>query len=235
MTTRLEGSTSSNAVCTDTGYELSNPQAAPTAQGSALEQVEQAAYLTQWTQLAVDSHAGVKNDGLAEGSLKHLDATPPDTRRPTEYVDYTSTLKGVSAREAFEYFKHNPESWFGAAGITLHPPTSELKDGARLFLQEPGITPPVWAPIEVHLDERAKTVRITTLDGHPLRGVNQFSFDEDANGDCQLRQSSAFQMSSLASWAGAVGMRNVAQDPIERQHDIWKAAHANIADGAKRK
>lgn len=235
MTTRIEGSTSSNPVCADTGYDVSNPSASPSAQGSVMEQLEQAAYLTQWTQHAVDSHAGMKNDRLAQASLAGLDATPPDTTKPTEYVDYTSTLKGVSAQDAFEYFKKNPGAWFGASGVTLHPPPSELKDGARLFLQEPGITPPVWAPIEVSIDERAKTVRITTLDGHPLRGVNQFSFDDNANGDCELRQSSAFQMSSLASWGGAQLMRNVAQDPIERQHDIWKAAHANIADEAKRK
>lgn len=133
----------------------------------------------------------------------------------------------------------NPNAWFGASGITLHPPTAELKDGARVFLDEPGVTPPVFAPIEVNIDAASRTVRITTLDGHPLRGVNQFSFDENANGDCELRQSSAFQLSSFAAEQGSVAMSKAeelgvpgAMDPIKRQHQIWEQAHANIADQA---
>ncbi|MBL8955567.1 MAG: hypothetical protein JNK82_32630 [Myxococcaceae bacterium] len=234
MPNRIEGAVSSN-VCTDTGYEVSNADAKPTAQGSVSQQLEQAAYLTEWSKRAFESAFTDESDVLTRGTLSGLGATPPDTKKQTEYVDYTSTLKGVSAESAFEYFKNNPSAWFGASGITLHPPTNKLEDGARLFLQEPGITPPVWAPIEVHVDERAKTVRITTLDGHPLRGVNQFSFDENTNGDCELRQSSAFQMSSFAASVGGKALALVDADPIARQHVIWQAAHANIADHAERK
>lgn len=238
-----------NAVCAypaaqsfDTGYTVTNPSAAPTAQGSAAEQLTQAAYLTQWTALAVASHAGVAVDARAAAELPKLKATPPDLSLPTELVNYTSHLPGVRAADAFAYFKDNPNAWFGASGVTLHPPTSKLTDGARLFLQEPGVTPPVWAPIEVNIDEKARTVRISTLDGHPLKGVNQFSFGEDARGDCELHQSSVFQLSSLPAEVGSAAMAKAAaagvpglQDPISRQHDIWRNAHADIADHSKRR
>lgn len=252
MTLRVDGSVPSlqpepdaqqpeNLVCKDTQYEVNNVAASPSAQGSFTEQAYQASQLGSWSMLAVDSHAGMNRDGLGAAALSRLSATPPLPNTASEFVDYTSTLNGVSSREAFDYFKKNPTSWFGASGITLHPPTSELKNGARLFLEEPGMTPPVWAPIEVHVDEQAKTVQITTLDGHPLRGVNQFSFDDDAAGNCVLRQSSVFQLSSLLSAVGGAAMSKAseagvpgAQDPIDRQHEIWRNAHANVADHARR-
>lgn len=238
-----------NAVCSfesqrsfDTGYSIDNSNAKPTAQGSALEQMKQAAGLTAWTQVAGEKALGVPIDGVVARLLTEVKPTPPDNSKPTEYVNYASTIKGVSAKDAFEYFKKHPTEWFGAAGITLHPPVKELKDGARVGLTEPGITPPVMAPIEVHIDEASRTVSITTLDGHPLRGVNQFSFEENATGDCEMRQSSAFQLSSFASEQGSAAMSKLAkagmpgvQDAIERQHQIWERAHANVADQAPRK
>lgn len=236
-----------NAVCSfegqrsfDTGYSIDNLNAKPTAQGT--DQMKQAAVMGLWTALAGDNAAGVQVDDAAQAILSEVKPTPPDTSKPTEYVNYASTIKGVSAKDAFEYFKKHPTEWFGAAGITLHPPVKELKDGARVGLTEPGITPPVMAPIEVHIDEASRTVSITTLDGHPLRGVNQFSFEENAKGDCEMRQSSAFQLSSFASEQGSTVMSKLAQkgvpglqDAIERQHQIWERAHANVADQAPRK
>ncbi len=229
----------SNQRCVDTGYTLDNPNAAPTAQGTAREQAKQAAVMAYETDLALVNAVGINLDGESRTVLGTLDATPPDTHAKTEYTNYTSTLAGVTPAAAFDYFVKNPAAWFGASGITLHPPTPELKDGARVFLAEPGVTPPVFAPIEVHIDEASRTVRITTLDGHPLRGVNQFSFDENANGDCELHQSSAFQLSSAAAELGSAAMAQGerlgvqgAQDPIKRQHQIWEQAHAKIADQA---
>lgn len=247
--TRAPAKTEGNPVCAysapqsfDTRYAITNPGAAPSAQGTAGEQLTQAAYLTKWTALAAASHGGAKLDAQAARELATLKATPPDLRLPTELVNYSSHLEGVRAADAFAYFKDNPGAWFGASGITLHPPTSKLTDGARLFLQEPGMFPPVWAPIEVNIDERARTVRISTLDGHPLRGVNQFSFGEDARGHCELHQASVFQLSSVASEVGSTAMAKAAaagvpglQDPISRQHDIWKNTHADVADHSKRR
>lgn len=225
----------------DTGYSLTNPSAAPTAQGALSDQATQAYYLSKWAGLASASHAGAPVDALAPSELAALKAIPPNLGSPTEFVTYTSHLKNVSANDAFAYFVGNADQWFGASGITLHPKTAGLTDGARLFLQEPGVTPPVWAPIEVHLDPTNRTVRITTLDGHPLRGVNQFSFSDDGRGGCDITQSSAFQLSSFAAEQGSSVMSKLAregvpgvQDPIVRQHQIWEAAHANIADKAPR-
>lgn len=227
--------------CVDTGYAVNNPDAAPTAETGVTDQAKQAAVLGSLSAAAAASVAGAPMDGTAAKLLPMLDPTPPDVTKKSEFVDYTSTLKGVSPQAAYEYFKHHPADWFGASGITLHPPVSELHDGARVMLQEPGVTPPVWAPIEVHLDDAARTVSITTLDGHPLRGVNQFTFEENAQGDAVVHQSSVFQSSSVASEQGghAMGALQRAgvpgfQDPIERQHAIWKAAHATIADQAVR-
>lgn len=232
----------SNQRSVDTGYVLDNPNAAPTAQGSLPAQLKQVAYMSTLTGMAAQHAAGVNQDSVAGFVINQLDATPPDTKAKIEYTNYTSTLQGVSGQAAFDYFVKNPGAWFGASGITLHPPTAELKDGARVFLAEPGVTPPVFAPIEVNIDAASRTVRITTLDGHPLRGVNQFSFDENANGDCELRQSSAFQLSSFAAEQGSAAMAKAEQlgvpgamDPIKRQHQIWEQAHANIADQAARR
>ena len=235
-----------NAVCdfsnqrsVDTGYTLDNPNAAPTAQGSLAEQLKQAGVMTYLTQMAAQHAAGINQDADAATMIQHLSATPPDTKAQTEYTNYTSTLQGITPQAAFDYFVKNPGAWFGASGITLHPPAAELKDGARVFLAEPGVTPPVFAPIEVSIDEASRTVRITTLDGHPLRGVNQFSFDENSKGDCELHQSSAFQLSSFAAEQGSAVMSKAekagvpgAMDPIKRQHQIWEQAHANLADQA---
>lgn len=228
-----------NQRCADTGYTLDNPNAAPTAQGSVKQQLTQMAAMQHLTERAALHAAGFNQDSMAAKLLPTLSATPPDTTAKTEYTNYTSTLTGVSPQAAFEYFKKNPGAWLGASGITLHPPTPELTDGARVFLAEPGVTPPVFAPIEVNIDDVSRTVRITTLDGHPLRGVNQFSFDENANGDCELHQSSAFQLSSFAAEQGSTVMAKAEQagvpgvmNPIKRQHEIWEKAHANIADQA---
>lgn len=68
------------------------------------------------------------------------------------------------------------------------------------------------APTEVNIDTASRTVRITTLDGHPLRGVNQFIFNETAMAKAQDIEVPG------------------AMDPIKRQHQIRAEAHATIAD-----
>lgn len=124
--------TDANAVCSfesqrslDTGYSIDNPNAQPTAQGSAAEQARQAAVLGAWSYAAAVNAAKL-GDFEALALLEHVKPTPPDVSKQTEYVNYTSTLKGVSAKDAFDYFKKHPQDWFGAAGITLHPPVKEF-------------------------------------------------------------------------------------------------------------
>lgn len=239
-------STSSNQVSSfenqqsfETGYSLDNPSAAPVAGGSAKEQSLQASAMATWSALALENVAGIKSvDAQAAALLTHVDANPPDPGK-AEFVLYTSTISGTTAQAAFDYFKKNPTEWFGAAGITIHPPISELKDGARVALALPG-TPPVMAPIEIHLDEAARTVNITTLDGHPLRGVNQFTFEDSAAG-CEMLQSSVFELSSKATEMGADLMKEAqkhgllfVKDPLESQHETWRAVHAKVADGVER-
>jgi hypothetical protein len=233
----------SHAASYDTGYAVDNLAAEPLPYGSVTQQAEQSLAMGYNTELAARNAVGAPGvDWEARYALKALRPSPPDLRGPTEFVNYDSTLHGVSPQDAFEYFKHNPQAWFGASGITLHPPATELTDGARVYLAEPGVTPPVFAPIEVHIDEQARTVSITTLDGHPLRGVNRFTFEQAANGETVLHQSSAFQLSSVPAQQGAELMKKGAelgvpglQSPIERQHEIWRSAHANVADGAPRR
>lgn len=98
---------------------------------------------------------------------------------------------------------------------------------------EPGVTPPVWAPIEVRLDPENKTLHIKTLDGHPLRGTNDFSFT-DGEGGARMKQVSEFQFSSFAAAGGAAAMKGTSKDPLNRQHEIWNNAHAYMNDYAGR-
>ena len=202
----------------------------PRPTGSLREQVKQGALLMAQTEAAAVSvtlDGGAAMDAYAREHLKHLEPSPPIAGAPTSLTDYTSTIPGVSAKEAYASFVSNPELLFGAAGIFLRPAASALTDGARLFLEEQG-PPPVWAPITVKLDAEQRTVHITTLDGHPLRGTNRFVFDDDGTGGTRIRQYSAFQGSSPATSVGLALM-----DPIERQHDIWRSVHGQLHDMLK--
>ncbi|MCY1032634.1 hypothetical protein OV207_14260 [Corallococcus sp. BB11-1] len=202
----------------------------PRPTGSLKEQVKQGALLLEQTQAAAVSvtlDVGTAMDAYARKHLGQLEPSPPIAGAPTSLTDYTSTIPGVSAKDAYAAFVGHPELLFGAAGIFLRPAASALTDGARLFLEEQG-PPPVWAPITVKLDAEQRAVHITTLDGHPLRGTNRFIFDDDGTGGTRIRQYSAFQGSSPATSVGLALM-----DPIERQHDIWRSVHGQLHDMLK--
>lgn len=241
------GSPPSNEVCSfasqasyETGYALTNAHADPRPTGTLSEMAKQEAVMGALAIAATVDHVADLND-VARKMLPRLSTTPPDLARHPEVVEYSSTLHHVSPQDAYAWFKQHPTEWFGASGITLHPPVKELTDGARVMLEEPGVTPPVWAPIEVHLDDANHTIEITTLDGHPLRGFNQFTFEANGAGEAVMHQTSTFQLSSTSAWAGS-GLLAAGQkaglpvtDPIERQHEIWSLAHASVADHAPRK
>ncbi|MGA9521900.1 MAG: DUF1990 family protein [Myxococcaceae bacterium] len=225
--------------CSDTGYALSNPGADPKPAGDTWEQTKQAGNLGALAHLAALNQTVGVPEKIAKLTLDELRAMPPLPGSTSEHVEYTSTLNDVTPEQAFRYFLDHPNDYFGAANITLYPPTPALADGARLFLQEPGVTPPVWAPVEVSVDEKARTVSFTTLDGHPLRGTNAFTFSESGNGT-RMAQVSDFQLSSMASDLGGRAMKKGAElglpvnEPIARQHEIWQLVHANVADNAGR-
>ncbi|WIG96800.1 hypothetical protein [Myxococcus sp. SDU36] len=199
----------------------------PKPTGNLMEQVRQGALTAAQSEAAAASRLmgdSAAVDGYARLHLDHLKPSPPITGAPTSLTDYTSSIPDVAPAQAYAYFVRHPAAVFEAAGIRVRPATAALVDGAKLFLEEKGF-PPVWAPITVRLEPAANTLHITTLDGHPLRGTNRFVFDEDGAGGTQVRQYSAFQGSSPATSVGMTLM-----DPIERQHDIWRAVHAHLHD-----
>jgi hypothetical protein len=117
---------------------------------------------------------------------------------------------------------NNPAAAFGAGGLTVRPATQQLHDGDRLMLQAGG-TPALWMPIEVHLDPTNTTFHLTTLDGHPFRGDNNFRFKSDGMGGTTVAQTSEFQGSSQ--------LINVAGDgQLNQQHETWRGVHAFLYD-----
>jgi hypothetical protein len=199
----------------------------PKPTGNLAEQMKQLTLTAAQSEAAAASvvmGGGSVVDAYARQHLKRLDASPPILGAPTSLTDYTSSIPGVSPEKAYAYFVRNPGAVFESAGIQVRPAVGALTDGAKLFLEEKG-PPPVWAPITVRLEPGAKTLHITTLDGHPLRGTNRFVFQDDGQGGTRLRQYSAFQGSSPAT---EVGMKLM--DPIERQHGIWRSVHAHLHD-----
>jgi hypothetical protein len=86
------------------------------------------------------------------------------------------------------------------------------------MMLQAGGTPPLWMPIQVHLDPAKNAIHITTLDGHPFRGVNDFQFVSDGKGGTVIDQKSAFQGSSdLIKTAGS--------SQLDQQHQTWEGVH----------
>jgi hypothetical protein len=199
----------------------------PKPTGNLAEQTKQLMLTGMQSEAALASlvlGGGSAVDAYARQHLRRLDPSPPIPGAPTSLTDYTSAIPGVAPEKVYAYFVRNPGAVFASAGIQVRPAVGTLTDGAKLFLEEKG-PPPVWAPITVRLEPEAKTLHITTLDGHPLRGTNRFVFEADGQGGTRVRQYSAFQGSSPAT---AVGMK--VMDPIERQHAIWRGVHGHLHD-----
>ncbi len=196
----------------------------PKAAGSKSEQAKQLALTVLQTQMAASSIAtGGKAplDSALKVALKPLGLSAPITGAHTSTTDYTSNLATTPAK-AYAYFVNNPQAVFGAAGLKIRPGTKTLTNGAKLFLEDKG-PPPVFAPIQVNLDAKKRQIRITTLDGHPLRGTNVFTFNAGPNGTTKLVQNSRFQGSSPLVKVGVT-----LTGAIERQHQIWKQVHGHL-------
>ncbi|MGQ0508716.1 MAG: SRPBCC family protein [Myxococcaceae bacterium] len=226
------------SYCEDNHFDIPTGVAAPDPAGSLREQTWQAAKLYEMGALAITSKAqqqlGTSPDALAARSLNSLDRNPPLANEPAERSLYTSNIPGADPRTAYEYFVNHPNELFQAAGIQVFPSTSAFTQGGRVMLEEPGVTPPVWAPIEVELDEKNNRVRIHTLDGHPLRGTNEFTFSDDGQGGTNVTEKSDFQESSFVANHAGAAMSKLGKDPIERQHEIWNNVHAHLADHVER-
>jgi hypothetical protein len=177
------------------------------------------------TDLLGDDYA----DRKAQEVLPGLKPIPPVPGEKASVAEYQSHLKGVSPDAAFKNFTRHFLDVLGAAGLRVYPNTQELRDGDRLMLHDPATLgppprPAVWAPVEVHVDPSTRSVRITTLDGHPLRGTNEFKFMSDGSGGTVLRQHSRFQGSSAL--INSVGQ---ALGALDRQHEIWRGVHTFLA------
>ena len=208
----------------DNGFNIALSGGDPVATGSFLNQTKQGlitADLGLRAGMSIVSGGRLPPDFVKNALLRSLDRIPPIEGQPTAKAVYTSHAK-CAPKTAYDQFVKNPGELFGAAGLKLRPPVTELKDGARTFIEDKG-PPPVWAPVEFKLDPKNNKVTVTTLDGHPLRGTNEFHFKSDGKGGTNFVQTSHFQGSSplveLGKKTGA----------IDRQHGIWEAIHQNIA------
>lgn len=166
---------------------------------------------------SIQSGGRSPSDADVASQLRGLHVTSMYSSVKATHADYTSTIPHCDPSTAYNAFVKNPGAVFGAGGLTVRPATSQLQDGQRLMLQAPG-TPPLWMPIEVHLDPANNAIHIKTLDGHPFRGTNDFQFVSDGKGGTTIAQKSAFQGSSdLIKTAGA--------GQLQMQHETWKGVH----------
>jgi Proprotein convertase P-domain len=197
----------------------------PVAAGGILTQLKQAAATAQ---LALSAAASVASGGRAPpdfavaSKLRSLSvASLTDDSDKVTQSDYFSQLAGVKPEQAYEYFVNNPGAIFGSADVKVRPATAKLQDGQRLMLEQAG-SPSVWFPIEVRLDPAKKQINIATLDGHPLRGTNQFTFADDGQGGTRVNQLTRFQLTSKAVELG------MGADDLQRQHSTWEQAHKTL-------
>jgi len=211
-----------SCVCYDNAFDHALDRQ-PVATGT--DQADQLATAGKLMALhALSPEAG--QEAAAREALRTLRPTPPLDGQPTATAEYTSRVPGVAPQQAYSHFVSHPGQVFGAAGIRVHGADGPLRDGQRLMLEEPARfpRPSMWAPIEVRLDPAQRSIQLTTLDGHPLRGRNAFHFLPDGAGGTQLRQESSFQGSSWVSTALGKSL-----GALDRQQDIWRAIHGEIA------
>jgi hypothetical protein len=209
----------------DNGFKIELQGGDPVATGSALNQAKQSVRTTQlgaYAGASVSTAGKMPPDFVASSTLSSLDAMPPIAGEPTAKAVYTCNAS-CPPKKAYEAFTKRANEMFAAAGLKLRPELKELKDGARAFIEDAG-PPPVWAPVTFKLDPEKNKVTITTLDGHPLRGTNEFEFRPGEKGGTRLVQTSHFQGSSPLVEVGK------ASGAIDRQHGIWDAVHQFIAN-----
>lgn len=198
----------------------------PHGEGSALEQGWQGALtsgLSAEAMLSLATGGALPGKDNLHAMLGAMAQHPTDPTRPITTADYESRV-AASPDAVYGAFVKDPGRFFTAAGLRVQPATPELANGARFFLEERS-TPPVWAPVEVRLDPEHHTVRLACLDGHPLRGFNEFRFEPDGKGGTRVRQHSEFQGSSAPMTA--VGVHVLGLE--ERQKALWERVHCELS------
>jgi hypothetical protein len=137
---------------------------------------------------------------------------------------YTSHIPNATPEEAYRHFVQDPQAVFGAGGIEIRPALGDagLKDGGKYMLESGG-PPPIWLPIQVGLNPSKNQITIHTLDGHPLRGVQTFTFTSDGHGGTELTQDARFQASS-----SLIGSAQNISSVSNSQHETWQYAHQEI-------
>jgi hypothetical protein len=215
--------------------ETIGPKVPLEAHGSAAEQTKQALLTLMLTanafrsqQTSHDLIPGLRQppDPTVKEILSGLDRNPPYGEVGNEITRsiYTSTIPNATPEQAYNYFVENPEEIFGAGGMEVRPATDRLVDGGRYML-EVG-TPPTWLPVEIELDPQNHAITIHTLDGHPLRGMQTFTFADDGRGGVTLTQDAKYQASSeLVERTPALPF---IPELIDAQHEAWESAHLKI-------
>ncbi|HEX8474494.1 MAG TPA: hypothetical protein VF666_10705 [Pyrinomonadaceae bacterium] len=215
--------------------ETIGPKVPLEAHGSWREQVKQAALTGAFTLYAIQSQKtnndlipGQRSpsDATVETILSGLNRNPPygDVGNEITRSVYSSTIPNATPEQAYNYFVENPEEIFGAGGMEVRPATERLVDGGRYMLEVGA--PPTWLPVEIELDPQTHTITIHTLDGHPLRGMQTFTFADNGQGGVTLTQDAKYQASSepveRAPWVPFI------PELIDEQHKAWESAHLKI-------
>lgn len=215
-----------SAEAPDNGFQIQTsgpfpPKAAGSFFGK-LHQAQMTAANSLKAEESIATHGSSPSDASVRSQLSGLHTLPIDPGTAVTHADYTSDIPGATPEQAYQAFINDPAAAFGAGGLTVRPATGPLHDGDRLMLQASG-TPPLWMPIEVHLDPANHAIHIATLDGHPFRGDNNFEFKSDGKGGTTIAQTSEFQGSSqLIDVAG--------EAQLEQQHETWRGVHAYLYD-----
>jgi hypothetical protein len=179
--------------------------------GSVLSRAKQGAFTSTLAAAAAGPRLG---DLVCRTVLRGLSPTPPIPSAPEETHVYRSRVAAVPA-DVFAAVSTRLPELFAASGLVVH----NGKDG-RMMLEDPG-PPPLWMPVQAMIDATRRTIAITTLDGHPLRGVNSFRFVAEGGGTL-VEQTARCQASSELS---GVGARLFGSD---RQAAAWREFHAYL-------
>jgi len=209
------------------GFHFSASAEGPEGTGAFYDQASQACYtalLSGAAAASVATHGEQPSDETIHTLIDALGINKPLPGEPTATADYQSTICHAPPQVLYDAFVENPDRFFAAAGLKIRPlPAHGLETGVR-FMLEDGSTPPIWAPVEVRLDPERRRIQFVCLDGHPLRGVNEFRFEPDGHGGTKVDQHSEFQGSSTPTTLLGVHVMKA----LERQHAIWQSVHGEL-------
>ncbi len=198
----------------------------PAAAGTFLGQVRQAVTLAELALRADESILTLgyrPSDFAVNAKLRSLDLTPIIGDKVST-AQYISTIPDRSPGLVFSRLVDNPVGTFAAAGLKIRGGATKLEDGARIMLQDARSIPPLWFPVEVNVDRANMKVTFHSLDGHPLRGHNEFRVVRDfENAGAKIIQTSRFQASSQLTALGTrLGIG------LDHQHNVWRNMHGGL-------